>query len=106
MLAYRSRLFSSRSRLSLFAGQHELREQADAYAGGTFHSPRLVAVGIRGSRDIKVSPGEAVHELAEKPSGGDTAGRPASAVLDVGDIRLHQITVILPEGERPHPLAG
>src|SRR6185503_380697 len=85
--------------------QHELAEKTHTNAGGTLHPCRVLTFGIRGARDVEVRPGKAVDELAQKPPRGDAAGGPAPGVLHVGDIRLHEVAVLVPERQRPDPLA-
>ena len=73
---------------------------------GPFTRLGILALGVGGARDVEMGPREAVHELAQEPARRDAARRAAAAVLHVGDVRLVELAVLVPERQRPDALAG
>jgi hypothetical protein len=53
-----------------------------------------------------MGPREPFHELAQEPSRRDAAARAAAAVLHVGDVRLVEFAIVIPERQRPRALVG
>src|SRR5688500_7319857 len=98
-----TRLAAYRSR---FSAQHELREKADTDPRRPFDTGCILTLGIGSPRDVEVGPRKAVDKLPQEPAGGDTPRGSPTAVLDVGDVRFHEITIIVPERQRPDPLVG
>src|SRR5690606_31934859 len=86
--------------------QHELAEEPRGHAGRSLDPRRVLAVAVRGARNVEVRPGIAVHELAQKPAGRDASRRSAAAVLHVGDVGLDEVVVVIPERQLPDPLVG
>src|ERR687897_1100919 len=86
----------SRLRFSFCTRQHELGKQPNTHPRGSLHPGRIFPVAVRRSRNVQVGPGKTVDELAEEPPSGDASRWTAAAVLHVGNVRLHEIPVILP----------
>src|SRR5258705_10861020 len=58
-----------------------------------------------GACEVEVGPGISSSKLFQKHRRGNGARRPAAGILDVGDIRLDESLVLVPERKRPRRLA-
>src|SRR5690606_2767002 len=56
--------------------------------------------------NIDVRPGIAIDKLTQEPTGSDTPSGSTASILDIGNLRLHQVTIFIPEGEFPTALPG
>src|SRR5207248_4722973 len=88
------------------APQYEFREEADAKSGRPLGAAGGFAVGVGGSGDIEMGPREAIHELAQEPSGRDGTGRTSAGILHVRHVGFVQVAEFIPQGQRPTALAG